>query len=237
MAEALPTTNQRTGGDLLWPAVLLLILLAPTQYSYALDPKDGPFILYADLLAALLAGIWLITVLFHRRWRELVMPPAAIWALLVVAVLSAAGAVSLKSAVVEIAQLVLYFVVVFTMFVDMVHGQHRMMLAVKAVMISTSFIIALAVYQYFTTQEPALVRGTFTNRNVYSAFLVMVLPLLYGMALWISDRNQRIWLFGLVVVGAATMLAGPQFWCLVVVLAAMSLKPNLMGYSKSAIMQ
>jgi len=231
VAEALPRTERGSEGDLLWPAVLLLILVAPTQYSYALHPKDGPFILYADLLAALLAGVWLISVLIRRRWHDLVLPPTAAWALLGVALVSAAGAVSLKSAVVEIAQLGLYFIVVFAMFADMVHSQHRLMLASKAIMVSTTIIIALAIYQYFTTQDPALVRGTFSNRNVYGAFLVMVLPLLYGLALWIADRNQRVWLLGLVVLGAFTMLAGPQFWCLVVVLAAMSMMrgPRTLG--------
>ncbi len=222
MANEAATTRRDSEGDLLWPAVLLLILVAPTQYSHALDPKDGPFILYADLLAALLAGIWLISVLARRRWGQIVMPPLAIWALLGVAVLSAAGATSLKSAVVEIAQMGLYFVVVFAMFADQVRGQHRMMLAVKALMFSTTVIVLLAVWQYFSTDDPALVRGTFGNRNVYSGFLVMVLPLFYGMSVWIDDFNQRVWLLGLVVIGAATMLAGPQFWGLVIVLAAMS---------------
>jgi len=222
VSAAAATTRNRSEGDLLWPAVLLLILVAPTQYSYAITHKDGPFILYADLLAALLAGIWLISVLTRDRWRGLVLPPLAMWALLGVALLSVAGATSLKSSAVEVAQLVLYFVVVYSMFADVVHSQHRMMLAVKALMISATVIIALAVYQYFTTAEAALVRGTFTNSNVYGGFLAMVLPLFYGMALWITDRNQRVWLLALIVVGGATMLAGPQFWCLVVVLVGMS---------------
>ncbi len=222
MSETPRNSATRSEGDLLWPAALLLILVAPTQISYALDPKDGPFILYADLLAALLAGIWFISVLVRRRMGQIIMPPLATWALLGVAILSAAGATSLKSSVVEIAQLVLYFVVVFAMFADLVHSQHRMMLTVKALMLSTTVVVIVALYQYFTTDEPSLVRGTFGNRNVYSGFLAMVLPLFYGMSVWIDDRNQRVWMVGLIVVGAVTMLAGPQFWCLIIVLAAMS---------------
>ena len=42
-------------------AVLLLILVAPTQYSYALQPR-WPFILYADLWRRCW-GFWLISVL------------------------------------------------------------------------------------------------------------------------------------------------------------------------------
>ena len=67
------------------------------------------------------------------------------------------------------------------------------------------------------------VQGPFENRNTYSSFLTMTLPLFFGMALWMDSPNQRAWFFGLVAVGAFTMLAGPQFWCLAVVLLIVSI--------------
>jgi len=75
----------------LWYAAVLLIVLAPSQFSHALDPKHGPFVLYADVLAGLLFVAWAVWVLMRGRLRALVLPPTALWALLVVAVLSAAG--------------------------------------------------------------------------------------------------------------------------------------------------
>ena len=201
---------------------MLLIVLAPSQFSHALDPKHGPFVLYADVLAGLLFVAWAVWVLMRGRLRALVLPPTALWALLVVAVLSAAGATSLTRAAVEIVQLGLYFVAIFAMFADVVHGRHRLGVAVKALGVATTVVVLWGLYHYFTAADPAHVQGPFGNGNVYSGFLAMVLPLFFGTALWVENLNQRVWFIGLVVVGAFTMLAGPQFWCLVVVLLLVS---------------
>ncbi|MGM0491347.1 MAG: O-antigen ligase family protein [Armatimonadota bacterium] len=218
--------------DLLWPLTIVLVLIAPSQFSYALDPKDGPFILYADLFAAALFGLWALVVLIGRRWKKIAYPPAAIWALLAVAAISALGATSLSSAVVEIAQLGLYFVAVYALFANIVRGQHRLVLIAKIVAIGTTVAIGFALYQYFTVDDPMDVRGTFGNRNVYSAYLVMVLPLLYGMAIWTRDTTHRAWFFVVVALGAMTMLAGLQFWCLMLVLLVLSALKSLrwLGY-------
>ncbi len=227
-----PRSFGRRLRDLCWPLVLALILVAANQFSYALDPKDGPFILYADLFAALVFGLWLLSVLLERRWGEIVRPPAAIWALLVVAVLSALGATSLKSAAVEIVQIVLYFVAVYALFADVLRGQHRLVAAAKAVAIATTVAVFAALWQYCTVDDPMLVRGTFGNRNVYGAFLVMVLPLLYGMAIWTQDTLHRAWFLLIIGVGVLTMLAGVQLWCLTLVLLVLSALKGLraLGY-------
>lgn len=222
---------QRVEG-LLWPLTALLVLVAPTQFSYALDPKDGPFILYADLYAAALFALWALVVLIQGRWREIHRPPTAVWALLAVAVLSALGASSLKSAVVEIAQIALYFVAVYALFADVVQGQHRLVLTAKILAIGTTVAVAVGLYQYLTVADPMDVRGTFGNRNVYSAYLTMVLPVLYGIGIWTQDTTHRVWFFAVVAVGAVTMLAGPQFWCLALILLALSALKSLrsLGY-------
>jgi len=215
--------------DLLWPLTVVLVLIAPSHFSYALDPKDGPFILYADLYAAALFGLWALLVLIRRRWGEIVRPPMAIWAVLAVAALSALGATSVKSAVLEIAQIGLYFVAVYALFADVVRGQHRLVLIAKALAIATTVSIGFALYQYLTVVDPMDVRGTFTNRNVYSAYLVMVLPVFYGMAIWTRDTTHRVWFIAVVALGALTMLAGLQFWCLAAVLLPLSALESLPG--------
>jgi len=83
-------------------------------------------------------------------------------------------------------------------------------------------VVLWGLYHYFTVTDLAQVRGPFGNRNVYSGFLAMVLPLYFGMALWISNRNLRLWYLGLVALGAFTMVAGLQFWCLALVLFLLS---------------
>ncbi len=222
--------------DLLWPLTVALVLVAPTQYSYALDPKDGPFILYADLFAASIFMVWLVTVFARGRWREILHPPAAIWAVIAVAVISALGATSLKSAAVEIAQLGLYFVAVYALFADVVRGQHRLVVAAKALAITTTIAVGIAAYQYVTVEHFMDVRGTFGNRNVYGSYLVMVLPLLYGMAIWTRDTLHRTWFILVVAAGALTMLAGVQFWCLALVLLILSALKSLraLGYYVAA---
>lgn len=217
---------------LVWPLTVALIIVAGNQYSYALHPKDGPFILYADLFAALVVVLWALSVLLERRWHDIIRPPVAIWALIVVAVLSALGAVSLKSAAVEIAQLLLYFVAVWALFADMLRGQHRLVVAAKALAFATTIAVFMALVQYLTVDDSMLVRGTFSNRNVYGGFLVMVLPLLYGIALWTRDTLHRLWFFGVIGVGVLTMLAGLQVWCLALVLLVLSAWTSLraLGY-------
>lgn len=225
-AEPTRTFRQRLEG-LLWPAVVALILVSANQYSYALHPKDGPFILYADVFAAVVFALWALSVLLQRRVGEVLRPPVAIWALIVVAVLSALGATSVKSAAVEIVQLVLYFVAVWALFADVVRGQHRLVVAAKALAIATTIAVFIALWQYLVIDDPMLVRGTFGNRNVYCGFLAMVLPLLYGLAIWTRDTTHQVWFLAIIVLGALTMLAGPQFWCLALVLLVMSALKSL----------
>lgn len=231
LAEPTRSFGQRLEG-LVWPLIVALILVAANQYSYALDPKDGPFILYADVFAAAVFGLWALSVLLRRRVGEIPRPPASIWALVVVAVLSGLGATSLRAAVVEIAQLVLYFVAVWALFADVLRGQHRLLVAAKALALAATVAVFMALWQYVVTDDPMLVRGTFANRNVYGGFLAMVLPLLYGLAIWTLDGTHRAWFLVIVVLGALTMLAGPQFWCLALVLLVMSALKSLrsLGY-------
>ena len=213
--------------DLLWPLTVVLVLIAPTHFSYALDPRHGPYILYADVFAGSIFLLWLATVIVRGRLREIVRPPAAIWAVIAVAALSALGATSMMSAVVEIAKLGLYFVAVYALFADVLRGQHRLVVAAKAVAIAATLSILAALYQYFTVDDIMDVSGAFTNRNYYSAYLVMVLPLLYGLAIWSQDTLHRAWFIGLVVVGSLTMLAGTQFWTLALVLLVISALKSL----------
>lgn len=230
-AEPTRTVGERLEG-LVWPLVVMLILVAANQYSYALDPKDGPFILYADVFAVAVFGLWALAVLLRRRVGEIPRPPVAIWALIVVAVLSALGATSLKSAAVEIAQLVLYFVAVWMLFADVLRGPHRLVIAAKALALATTVAVLIALGQYIVADDPMLVRGTFANRNVYGGFLTMVLPLLYGLAIWTRDGAHRAWFLVIIVLGALTMLAGLQFWCLALVLLVVSALKSLrtLGY-------
>jgi multisubunit Na+/H+ antiporter MnhG subunit len=113
-----------------------------------------------------------------------------------------------------------------------VRRQHRLVVVAKALAIATTVAVGFAIYQYVTVDDPMQVRGTFGNRNVYSAYMAMVLPLLYGIGIWTHDTTHRVWFFVVVVLGAMTMLGGPQFWCLALVLLVLSALKSLraLGY-------
>jgi hypothetical protein len=82
--------------------------------------------------------------------------------------------------------------------------------------------IAVAAYQYFTADNVMEVAGLFSNRNVYSAYMAMVLPIGFGIMLWL--RTPRLqWLIAIGTAGAIlTMLSTPTVWIAVLVIAALT---------------
>jgi hypothetical protein len=70
-------------------------------------------------------------------------------------------------------------------------------------------LVGFALYQYLTVADPMDVRGTFTQPERLLGIPVMVLPVLYGMAIWTrGTRTHRVWFIAVVALGALTMLAG-----------------------------
>jgi len=208
---------------LLYPAVLLLIFIAPSQISYAIHPRSGPFITPADALLALLLVVWLLALLVSRRWRQLLGVPFAIWALLVVAILSATKAVDVGLAAREILQFALYFVGGFLLFVDALRRRQRLRRAMDMLAVATSVIVVWGLIDYVTAPNALEVSASFGNRNVYSGYLAMVLPLLYGLGLHSVSKWHKLWLLATVVVGTVTVLCGPLFWLLLGILLIISL--------------
>ncbi len=211
---------------LLYPAVLVLIFVAPSQRAYAIHPRYGPFISPADVLLVMLAAVWLLGVIQSRRFGQIRWGPQAAWALLVVAILSATKAVDVKSALVEAVQIGLYFIAAFVLFVDILRRRHQVHTTVDVLAAATSLIVLWGLVEYLTEPDPMKVGATFGNRNVYSGYLAIVLPLLYGLSLHVSARWRRLWWLGLVAVGLATMLSGPLVWCVLATLIAISAGHN-----------
>lgn len=203
-------------------AVLVLLAVAPGQLAYAVDPKHGPFLAYADVLAAGIIAAWGLWKLRQGRLRHLLWPPHQTWALLTVAVLSGLGAENLQAAAVEIAQVVLYFVLAYMLFADVLGGVGRQRLALLVLLAGTSVAILFAATQYVTATDPTSVRAGFQSRTAYSAFLVMVLPLFYGMLLQSRRIWERVWAAGALTLGAVTILSPGLLLVLVLVLLVMT---------------
>lgn len=221
MSEALRVERPTAPAWLQW-LTLLLIFVAPGQLAHALDPKHGPFIAYADVLAVLVGGLFFLWVLFGRHWRRILWPPLPAWAWLIVAILSAAGAESLKAAALEIIQLALYFGLVYMLFVNVLVAEARQRMAVLALLASTTLVVAYGVVQYATASEPMAVTSLFQSRTAYSGFLTLALPLFFGLTLWSELTWERLWTGLLTVAGAVTMLAPPLVWVLAIVLVVMA---------------
>lgn len=218
-----PTSAEQSPlSRVLYPAVLVLIFISPSQYAYAVHPKHGPFIAPADMLLVILAILWLIDVIRTRRLGAVRWAPQAAWALLAVAILSVTKAVDIKTALTEIVQIGLYFVLAFMLFANTLRHHHQLRTAVDVLATATTVIVLWGLVQYFTEPDPMEVRASFGNRNVYSGYLTIVLPLLYGLSLHLADRWRRWWWLAVVVAGAATMLSGPLVWCLLGALVAIS---------------
>lgn len=205
-------------------ALMALLVLSCSQVSYAVHKKDGPFIGAADVLCALLFVAWLYKVWREKRFGLLTLPTPEVWALLVVGALSlsramvaADGSLSLgglKSGIIEVAQLGLYFVAAFCMFVDVFNTVAKLRRACAVLLGATSAVVAWGLVDYFVAAKPTQVSASFGNRNVYSAFLVMVMPLLLGLAVHERNRMQRRWVAVLCVAALVTMVAPPHVWIL-----------------------
>lgn len=214
--------TSKTPPQWLYWLTLLLIFVIPGQISYAIDKKHGPFIGLADVVAVLIIGLWFLWVLVRGQLRHLVWAPRSVWALLVVALLSAAGAASLKAAAMEIIQLVLYFVAAYMLFVSVLVTAQRQRMALRVFLAATSLVVLFGLYQYLTQTDPLAVTSVFASRTAYAAFLTITLPLFFGFVLWAPVQGERYWALAVVLLGALTVLAPPLVWILALVLVVMA---------------
>ncbi len=250
-------TERKPPGWLLW-GVLLLIVLAQTQAALAKDPKDGPFVSGADVFAALLFGVWALWALATGTWRRLQWPPLAVGVLVTVAIVAAGRADSpeaVKSAIVDVAQYVLYFVCVYLLVVNALTDEARVMRVVGLLAALSAVMVLVALAQYVLWADPADAGETFrrvsstfgvgdllaatplghrlllagrSSRSIYCNYLLIVLPVLFALALGLRSRGwARPALLATVALGMVTMLSGWHFWALAAILVALSLRHSL----------
>jgi hypothetical protein len=247
-------TERKAPGWLLW-GVLLLLVLAQTQAALAKDLKDGPFVSGADVFAALLFGVWALWALATGAWRRLKWPPLAAGVLVAVAIVAAGRADSpeaLKSAVVDVAQYILYFLCVYLLALNALTEEGRIWRVVGLLSVLTALMALAALGQYVLWADPANPDETFrrvsstfglgevlattplgqklhlagrSSRSIYCNYLLLVLPVLYALGLGLRSPGwARPALLATVGLGLLTMLSGWQFWALVAILLALSLR-------------
>ena len=231
-----PTTTPATlpGAKWLEFGALAVVVLACSQLGYVGHPRYGPFIAAADVLCAALVVVWGFLSWRAGRCAGLVRPPAAVWAWLAVGALSisnsaldAEGALSrdgLKAGVIEVAQLALYFAFAYMLFVDLFGTVAKLRRVCDVLLVAVSVVVLWGLVDYIVLfhDDHFLVKSAFGNRNVYSAFLVMILPLLFAVAIWEREPRRLVWTAAVVVGGAITMLGPPHVWILLALLASLA---------------
>lgn len=225
-----------TAPQWLYGAVLLVIAIAPSQLAWSPDPKSGPFISYGDASSALVILLWALWRV-RNKMAGLTWPPMAIAGLLLVALLSAGMAESIKLTALAIIQITLYFVAAYMLFADVLTTRGRLVGALVALAIPTVVNLAVACQQYFTAETSLEVGGLLSNRNVYSAYLAMVLPIGFGIMLWLQRGPLVVLLGATTAVAVLTMLSPPMVWvALLVVACQCKFAPRRAGYRGLALL-
>jgi len=171
------------------------------------------------LLAALALAAGLEVLLYKKRWRQ-ALPPPAMFALVAAASISAGAMVvhewgelsgALGGPVREIAQLVEVFVVGYAWVLWAARKRRDLDRALIALAVAVTVNVLLAVVQLGAGAHPFFVRGLFTNRNFLGVFLAATLPVLVAAASAEGDRRPavRLWMLSTVAAGLRRRRGGP----------------------------
>lgn len=177
-----------------------------------------PFIGLADLLVALLFGLWTLLAVKNRKqlaWCKL--PPVAVWAFLGAALLSGINAANVQGWATECIQLFLYFLGGFTLAANLVRTERQVQQAVGGLILATVAVIGLGLKDYYqhiilapaALEDPLMVRSTFTSRAVFGGYLALVLPLIGGLLLYARHWGSKLgWALLLILGTVPAVTAG-----------------------------
>ena len=223
-----PEARGAASADKLGVCVGFLVLLAvathPTQAALSLPLDSGSRQLNLSPVDLILAAAFLLWVVRRIVRREFRLPPlypatvaAALWLVLsLVPQLKGSADLAggaLKLGLVKAAQFVEYFLVAHILFVETFSRARYRRLALRLLACVTAVAVAAAVVQYCSGDTGVLhVRGSwFDNRNTFGAFLAIVLPLLFGTALFERSRAVLAAISLLVIAGLCVCLSGGAF--------------------------
>jgi O-antigen ligase len=191
----------------------LTILIAPTQWS--LEIRKGFFISPADITLLLTAAVWGLEIIAGRGWKQIFVhaPP---WShLLFIACIAASAAVAgdKLSAVKELIQYGLYFIVGYMVFDRLLR---RFPSAAKTSLLlfalTSGAITLLALAQYLNAEvDDLMVRGSFGNRNVLAGFYALTMPLLFACLIETRSRLMKLLLGILFLTALSVNLSGAAY--------------------------
>lgn len=205
-------------GNLLPGLMLLILAVAPTQWSLPLPGKFHLTLSDLLLLAAVPVGLVAGLRLRHLSFAHLLF--------LGFAALSALFAPDSRAAVKELIQLALYFGAGTLLAGSALKfsGQRGLLMAIWTVLGVGALIVGLALWQYWRGpfDDPLTVRGSFGNRNVLGGYLALLLPLAFGLMLWTRSIALRLGLGLLVLGGLSVCLSGAALLAITLALLALA---------------
>lgn len=218
-----PPKKKRRGGffdSAAFVLLLLAVLVSPTQWQLPLGEWLGglhekaaalPAVTALDLLLALCFVCFALDVLIRWRWKRVRWLPLPILVLVILAGMSITR-VDPESglrgeSIKEFVQWIQIFVIGYLVVANIAAG--RRMTAVVAVLgVAMALAVGFAAVQYAQPNiDPVEVRSTFDNRNSYSAYMAIALPLLWGGVVFMKNTAERIGLAIVAIAALVTMLS------------------------------
>ncbi len=200
-------------GRLYFLLACLTILIAPTQWS--LELRKGLFISPADITLLLAAGFWFLDTLVNRSWRQIRThtPPWSHLFFIACAAVSMLFAGDKGSAVKELIQYTLYFIIGHMVFDNLLRRYPKSVkYALLIFAMTTTVITALALAQYLDQEtEDLMVRGTFGNRNVLAGFYALILPMILACIIETRSLLTKILLSVLFLTAISVNLSGASY--------------------------
>lgn len=205
----------------------LIVVLMPTQWGRNIavpgTGKAGVFLTAVDFAVWIGLLLWLVSVIVNKGWREIKLPPLAMFVFVGVAVASvcfsspaggeqASGLMGFVKSRLggfkEVFQLTEYFLVAYLLFINAVHTEEEQRLLLNLFLAVSSVVIAFGVYQYVIEQPAFSVASAFGNRNVFGAYLALAAPMMYAVMLHTPSRLLRLCMLVMTALALAVNLSG-----------------------------
>lgn len=163
----------------------------------------------ADVLLWSALGLFAIWVLWKRP--RLKLPPAAMFGLPAVALAAtvAVGRSGLPDAAKELFQVVEYFLAGPLLFINLADTREKLRGFLSVFLLAVPLVVLWGMVDYAIRDNAFAAGGAFGNVNVLGTYLALVLPVVFGIALFDDLKPwQRVSMIVPVFVGAAITLSG-----------------------------
>ncbi|NOZ24113.1 MAG: O-antigen ligase family protein, partial [Planctomycetes bacterium] len=195
----------------------------------------------ADALVWIIFVLWVVKIIVYKEIKQVRLFPLPILVFVILAILSMViqiKSIDKPSAVKELLQYIEYFILGYLIIANNADTEKSFRRIVRLLILTSTIVITVAMFQYWSSYCPCVkdtagklgplsgpltrllhvdkgdamgIRGTFSNRNVLGAYLALMLPFLWGIALAHKKGLAivtRTWAVILTVAGLSVMTSG-----------------------------